>query len=89
MLGIGRRLEDEMACTAIVEALGRIGDRQAIPALTASLGRSTALSNTASKALHDMGPRRSRRSEAQRRTAQAQRPTMRDDPSLHLEKAEP
>ena len=77
-----RRLVAELAadgprpvlCTAIVEALGRIGDRQAIPVLIASLGRSTALSQAASAALHGMGPRRSRRSEAERGAAPAERP---------------
>ena len=60
-------------CVAIVEALGRIRDRQAIPVLTASLGRSISLSNAASAALHGMGPRRSRRSQAERCSTQTER----------------
>lgn len=51
---------------ALVTALGQIGDRRAIPALTASLARTHRLSFAAAGALAGLGPRRSRRSERER-----------------------
>ncbi len=56
---------------ACVEALGLLGDRRAIPALTGALGRSHRLSFAAAEALAPMGPRRSRRSMRERAGATA------------------
>ncbi len=54
---------DLAVCVALVTALGRVGDRRAVPILTASLNRSHRLSLAASTALETMGARRSPTSE--------------------------
>ena len=53
-------------CLALIAALGRVGDRRAIPILNASLQRSHHLSLAAAAALETMGRRRSPTSERRR-----------------------
>jgi HEAT repeat protein len=64
---------DIALCIALVTALGRVGDRRAIPILTASLHRSHRLSSAAAAALETMGTRRSRSSELARLVERANR----------------
>jgi HEAT repeat protein len=64
---------DLALCMALVAALGRVGDRRAIPILTASLHRSHRLSRVAAAALETMGTRRSRSSELARSVERASR----------------